>query len=849
MAERRKQDSARASSKQRVPQGAQCAISPSSPTLWSSFKRKERASVGIEIGHKELHFTRLTFNRSNVESVQYVQAPLAETDHNDIPLLAGKLSAAFAQLCGKDRKSMSVWGIVTTDRVDMRELQIPKVPGNQIANAVYWTAKKAFSFEDADVVFDFEIRGTVQDKGTEKITVFAYTIPREEVEKYQSIFEAANIKLTGLTIPPFCNQNLVRLRWLPVREKVVANLHIGHSYSRVEIYEDSQLILSRMLKAGMIGMENSLLEAVNEKLLEKPTALEQPAPANTPAHLSATTSSRVPSATTPSLELELEPLDLEDEAPNGHISSDILYSASQKASQQTGVVHVLEKKKEVEEPESVLVLDAYPPEIPHAPNSIELPQGKLSLELEPVSEPLPTSPPRMPESSEKATDGNEHSTDLSGELELMFDQETDSAEKDSTTPKPLKPDTQHPKAASITQQEQQIRTDAEHEKISARNVVETSLTTSVRIADADADTDKKSAESISDTNCLPKENDDDELDPSTLILSIADERVGVPRKLAERGVEKADIFEMVTPALERLLRQVEMTFKHYTVTLGHGAVRQMFVSGPLSPSRFLLDYFSDNLDMPVQTLDPLANRRVFHPSMLDPDLNSSARGTMRLSTAAAISNNALTPNLLYTYKEKELTNKSNHANKMLLIACLCIFIVMCGVFGWQILSRSAKHVRIAQLRDQLSAQETNVDMATLRSSSTKATLNLQYVRQYAAKNQGVALLNEIFLITPDDIRLSSVSIQLGSTPASPDTSGKAPKTEKKNESPLIRAKLVVIDGFVFGVSESQESELAGYMAILNQSKLISNSNISLTQKETAPSGEGVLRFVITAEIS
>ncbi|WP_156921829.1 hypothetical protein [Desulfovibrio inopinatus] len=888
MAKRQKTEVTHASTKQRVKPGSFCAIPPATPTFWSSLKRKERATIGIDVGEEAIYLTRLTFNRSSVDSIQCVQTPLDPTDHDDIPLLGGKLSAAFSQLCGSERKKVAVWGVLVTDRVDMRELHIPKLPPNQIANAVFWTAKKAFSFDENDVVFDFELRNPVQESGTEKLTVFAYTVPREDIRTIQQIFEAADIKLTGLTIPPFCNQNLVRLRWIPVREKVVANLHIGHRYSRIEVYEESQLILSRMLKAGMIGMENSLLEAVNEKLLEAPSSensalddatprptsffnldlepLEDDSPA--PQH---TQSTRHAEQIEPPLELEIEP-DNQDEPHELHplTSPEDLEDKPRSAP----LRRLRPENYDVpapndEELPSVLVLEDTPsldnPPFDQPDPDID---EALHLELEPQTEAETFTPvPRemtsrddeKPPIDEKAD--HAESSGLADELELLFDptktasqssaRKASEKKKHSLNNSPVEtmssPEDSTPNALmDLLEPPAPPVEEPDAESMEALDIPESPSASD----EEDGDNAPPPPSDKAPQTTLKKEPEDNGIDSNTLILSLADERIGIPRSLAERGVDKTEIFDMAAPALERLLRQVEMTFKHYSVTLGHDPVRQMFVSGPLSSSRLLLEYFSDNLDMPVQNCDPLANRQAFHPSMLSPDLKASERNAFRLSTAAAVSNNVMTPNLLYTYKEKEKAAKINRANKTVLVACGLIFLILLGVFGWQIYSREEKQIQIVRLESELATLKKPVDINLLHKMALTATNDLNYVRLLAEKNQGTALLNEIFLLTPQNVRLSSISVQMG---APQDTAAQKSKdkasTARKNVGQAKKSKILVLDGFVLGALESQEAELAGYMAIVRQSELIEDCDISLTEKKRAPTGEDALRFVITAEIS
>ena len=132
-------------------------------------------------------------------------------------------------------KKNRIWAATQNSRVNIQYVTIPKVASRQVDNAVFWTAKKEMGFDEAAVVFDFERRGEVAEKGVSRLATLAYTADREVVERLRTSFAQAGYPLTGLTMDPFALQTLYRRHVVPDIAGATANLHVGRDWSRLEI--------------------------------------------------------------------------------------------------------------------------------------------------------------------------------------------------------------------------------------------------------------------------------------------------------------------------------------------------------------------------------------------------------------------------------------------------------------------------------------------------------------------------------------------------------------------------------------------------------------------------------------
>jgi len=112
------------------------------------------------------------------------------------------------------------------------------------------------------MVFDFDILGDITKDGLQKIEVIAFIAPQVEIEKLQNIFSKSGFPLTGVSIIPFAFQNLLRAQLIESEVNNICSLYIGRDWSRIDIFSNQNLVLSRGIKAGI----NSMLEAIREEI-------------------------------------------------------------------------------------------------------------------------------------------------------------------------------------------------------------------------------------------------------------------------------------------------------------------------------------------------------------------------------------------------------------------------------------------------------------------------------------------------------------------------------------------------------------------------------------------------------
>ena len=96
----------------------------------------------------------------------------------------------------------------------------------------------------------------------------AYTAPKQEIKDLKDLFSKAGFPLTGISIVPFALQSLLRTGRIKTDESHISSLYIGRDWSRIDIFSEGCLVLSRGIKAGVKTMLEALRTEIEGNLFE-----------------------------------------------------------------------------------------------------------------------------------------------------------------------------------------------------------------------------------------------------------------------------------------------------------------------------------------------------------------------------------------------------------------------------------------------------------------------------------------------------------------------------------------------------------------------------------------------------
>jgi len=574
--------------------------------------------VGVDLGHEDVKLVMLNrISERKAEVLDFARIALNPDIPKGHPEFHRFLHSALAKFCGPHR-SIELWAIISSARVETRHIKIPKVPQKQVANSVFWSYQRLSAFNDKETIFDYEVLGEIEEAGARKLSVMAFIAPRQEVEDLRDLFSRAGFALTGISIVPFAFQTLLRTGRIRSHGVAVSSLYIGRDWSRIDIFTGDSLVLSRGIKAGIRTMTDALQKEIEQNWFE--------------------------------LSLAKSP------------TSDL--------------------------------------------NRIQAIKQRLKQELD-----------------------------------------------------------------------------------VAHNVFFGAIHTEAGFA------------------------------PEDKQLAVREER----------------IFQMIRPALERLVRQMERTIRHFALNFDNTRVEKIYVSSGVRPHPRILDYIGHELGLPVEIISPFADGTDL-VTLRELPGSRPEQSAFAPAMGMAMATNSATPNFLFTHKDKNEIIKIQRINRGICAACAAGILLCMGTAFWQERQIQAKDAQKLGLQTQLSAFQVRVDRNLILKLVEQIRTQNQSIQGIGSNYLGLGVLGEVANVTPPNIRLLAISAKLGAA--------EKPAPGAKAETPK---KVLVLDGVITGDRMSLESDLAGYLMILKNSPLFKQATIIRKAVEMLDNRQ-IMRFTAQMEI-
>ncbi|MBW2570219.1 MAG: pilus assembly protein PilM [Deltaproteobacteria bacterium] len=271
-------------------------------------------------------------------------------------------------------------------------------------------------------------------------------------------------------------------------------------------------------------------------------------------------------------------------------------------------------------------------------------------------------------------------------------------------------------------------------------------------------------------------------------------------------LKKEEILEMISPAVDRLVRQVERTFKYYATTFKVEGVGKIYNSGGVHFYGALVDYIGEKLGFDMEINDPFDPAKNPFLGAVTPPESVSDRALFALAAGMALSDNIRTPNFIFTYKDKKKHAGITRIKQCVFVAFILTIAVSVGFFWWLASSGEQKKAELARLDQQLSQYTPRMNKDSILQVSARLKKKYKRLKEYSEKLLVNVAIGELAAMTPSNIRLLSITADLGRVSAN-----KGMDTEKR----------LVVDGIILGEKEMFETFLVGYMMRLGSSPVFS----------------------------
>lgn len=171
----------------------------------------------------------------------------------DSPALKATLRRALevvrAGQTGRARR-LEIWAKLSWRHVEVHLLDIPQVAQSEVANAVFWAARKNIEgFDPKEQILDFVLSPRSRDDDKQRVVVFLAA--RRQVERLRGLFRSISFPLAGITAPAVAVSNLAEQERLAGRARVFSHLRLEEQNAFISLYEENGLVFSRDIKTGL----------------------------------------------------------------------------------------------------------------------------------------------------------------------------------------------------------------------------------------------------------------------------------------------------------------------------------------------------------------------------------------------------------------------------------------------------------------------------------------------------------------------------------------------------------------------------------------------------------------------
>jgi Tfp pilus assembly PilM family ATPase len=300
--------------------------------------------------------------------------------------------------------------------------------------------------------------------------------------------------------------------------------------------------------------------------------------------------------------------------------------------------------------------------------------------------------------------------------------------------------------------------------------------------------------------------------------------------LGDRGESSAvslsdeAFMELIEPAAQRLVRQLERTFDHFRTSMKVPPLTKLLFVGQIARFEPIVRYIGTQFDMETDVLDPFAAASL-STALPIPKL-LAVKTSYAPSVAAALSMRQSTPNFLYNYQAKYLDNQLKKVHRILLAGFLGIALGLGGYFLYNQHRLEVKKNELQTLTRELANYSGEITDDRIRKLLESFKKRNRFLKEYTTRFSPLAVFAEIAKITPSSIRINSLILN---------------STEDEG------IQSITLDGIVTGKEVILDSYLSNYLVMLDDSPLFAGSEIQ--KQNRVQNGEAEqIRFVLNVRI-
>lgn len=211
--------------------------------LWNLFNNKV---IGLDIGSDLIKVVEVANQANELTITSYgtavtPQGAVTEGQLTRIDLLAEEINFLFTE---NKFTANKVVAAISGEQVIIRTIEIPKMPLEELDEAVKWEAKEQLPLPVDEAMLDYEI---LKQKETGDYELVVVAVDEKIINSYLELFELLDLKPLVIGIEPTAMAKVLQHSH---PNQVIGLVDIGSQTTDVSIYRQGKLLFTRTIKSA-----------------------------------------------------------------------------------------------------------------------------------------------------------------------------------------------------------------------------------------------------------------------------------------------------------------------------------------------------------------------------------------------------------------------------------------------------------------------------------------------------------------------------------------------------------------------------------------------------------------------
>ena len=220
--------------------------------------------LGVDIGRSAVKIVQLKPHRGGLRLVRAVlrECPRSSDDGGMGDL--GRASELFSDGFRNLRAAMNFLGKSPI----IRYMTLPKMPREEIREAIKWEARKVIPVPIEDLVLDYLVVGEMDDKDGKKLELIVVGAERSAVWSQVKEAKKAGIRVEAMDVNPLSLMNTVRLNYKKQMDENLVFVDVGDSKTDVNIAKTGILRFTRTVQVGGSDISRAITDELHVPIEE-----------------------------------------------------------------------------------------------------------------------------------------------------------------------------------------------------------------------------------------------------------------------------------------------------------------------------------------------------------------------------------------------------------------------------------------------------------------------------------------------------------------------------------------------------------------------------------------------------